>query len=216
MCNISTGVLRSPRSGQRRSPGRGMPNGHLRFWCIIYKDLTNICWENKWMIMRGSKICDPKIFHFGMWIMLSWRQLRPSRLKNFDLSLPKRICIGDLAQKELLSEITFYLKDPSVWQGKHLIAKHFLFLLSCELPFSPLKLWAPIPFLVSRWHTSLNCPTCPWVSYFLQDSHMNVITFVFLLWICLLSTSLIDQPKELRKVEEIFFLPYNQILSRIL
>lgn len=36
-----------------------------------------------------------------------------------------------------ISRDNFYLKDLSLWQGKHLITKRLLFLLPCELPSSP-------------------------------------------------------------------------------
>ena len=104
-------------------------------------------------------------------------------------------CLKEFRQGPL-QEITFYLKDLSTWQGKHLITEYFLFLSSCEWLSSPLKLQIP---LSSGQHIILNCPTCPWVSLSLWCSQMYKIKFVSLLLTCLMSFLLLDQPKNLVK-----------------
>lgn len=37
--------------------------------------------------MRGKRIYDPKIYHFGMGIILSWRQARPNSLSGSSVYL---------------------------------------------------------------------------------------------------------------------------------
>ena len=111
-----------------------------------------------------------------------------------------------------LPEITFYLKDLSVWQGKHLIAKH-LFLSSCELPSSPLKPQALIPFLSSGQHISFNCLICPQMSYLWGFCICKIrLVFLFLMSYIIL---LIRQPKEPRKEEGEIFLPLqNEVIFK--
>lgn len=74
---------------------------------------------------------------------------------TFLLNICKKLGKGPGSERALSPKITFYLNDLSVWQGKHLITKHPLFLLSCETPSSPLKTQDPILFLSSGWHISL-------------------------------------------------------------
>ena len=65
--------------------------------------------------------------------------------------------MGPHPERQLLPEITFYLKDLLAWQGKHLITKHLPFFSSYELPSSRLKPQAPILFLSSGGIGSLSC-----------------------------------------------------------
>lgn len=51
---------------------------------------------------------------------------------------------GPGPERELLPEITSYLKDQSAWQGQLLITKHLFFLLSYE-SYSSLKPQTSIP-----------------------------------------------------------------------
>lgn len=52
----------------------GLRSKHVNLGCI--------------MIMKRIKICHPKICHFGIRIMLSWRQLRNSRHRRNSLPFP--------------------------------------------------------------------------------------------------------------------------------
>lgn len=81
------------------------------------------------------------------------------------LTIWKNLDRGPGPERELFPKITLYLKDLSVWKGKHLIAKHLLFLSSCELPSFSLRCQASILFLTSRVHVRLNWPICHEVSY---------------------------------------------------
>ena len=117
--------------------------------------------QRNYDILKGNRICHPKIWHFGIWIIFNWRQSRCSRLrKHFYLSLTYlKEFRGPIPEKELLPEIAFFnLKDL-------LITKYLLFLSFSEALSSPLKPQTPISFLNSGWHISLNCPVCPWVPY---------------------------------------------------
>lgn len=121
---------------------------------------------------RGAKYTTLKIFHFGMWIILSWRQSRSSRLRKcfFPPSqLPERNEKEGLYQEEIRDaySITFlYLRLICV-EGQICVYKHLLFLLPSELLSSPLKhqtlflslaqdgLWASVAWLpldlISLW-----------------------------------------------------------------
>lgn len=88
---------------------------------------------------------------------------------------------------ELLPRDNFYQKDQSVWQGKHLITKHLLFLspVSCHPPL-PLEALGPVPSLSSEHWISLSHHSWLWVSWIL----MYTITFFLLL----ISRNLIIRP----------------------
>ena len=73
---------------------------------------------------------------FGMLITLSQGVIKTQQTPETftsPLTTLKNLDKGPSPPKELLLEINFYLKALSVWEGKHLITKHMLFLWSCEL-----------------------------------------------------------------------------------
>lgn len=118
------------------------------------------------------------------WVISSWRQLRPNRLKkNFYLPLHrlKEIRLEPEPGKELLmlpQSIFLYQKNFSTWCDKACIYQTFPFPSFCEClpPPSP----RPWPLLSSGW--DLNSVACLWNSH-LWDSHTYVIIFVSLLLI---------------------------------
>ena len=81
-------------------------------------------------------MCDPKVYRFGMWIILSWRHLRPSRLKrNFYISLNyiRNLDRGPGSQRQrVIGRDNFHLNDLSMWQCRHLITRYLFFSLSYE------------------------------------------------------------------------------------
>lgn len=86
------------------------------------------------------------------------------------------------------------------------------FLSSCELSSSPLKRWAPTPFLSSGWHISFNCLTCPWVSFFWGPCmYLIKISSVNLLYVNLI----IRPAEEPRGTDVKLFLPYSQTSSHV-
>lgn len=127
-------------------------------------------WNNYAVVWRGAEYAIPKYCHFGMWIILRWRQSRLSRVRitfASPLTTLKNLDRGPVPEKELSSKVMM------IALFERPICKHLLFLSSCQL------LSSPIPFLSSGWHRNLNCPTCPWISYFYGTPiHRN---FVFLL-----------------------------------
>ena len=104
--------------------------------------------------MKGSKTCYPKICHFGMWIILSWRQSRPrdsgktftsplTILKNLDRELYQK------KKKRLLPEITF-LSERHIcmaWQISNYQTSAHLIVLWIVLP--PPLLEAPDLYPIS-------------------------------------------------------------------
>ena len=46
--------------------------------------------------------------------------------QSWYISISLSVMLLDECVMELLTEITFYLKDLSIWQGKYLITKHLL------------------------------------------------------------------------------------------
>ena len=93
-------------------------------------------------IVKGFRTGPPRMCHFGMWVLLSWRHLRACRLRrNFCPSLnhTEESKLGVFPRIKVISRDKFYLSGPSVWQGKHLITKHLLFLSPCEVHSFPLK-----------------------------------------------------------------------------
>lgn len=89
------------------------------------------------LALEGFRLApSPIVCYLGMWFILSWRDLRPCGLKrNFCFSInqtegPK---LGAFPRIKVINRDKFYFSDPSAKQGKHLITKHLLFLLSCEV-----------------------------------------------------------------------------------
>ena len=92
-------------------------------WCQIYTghiklvgkhSLFNLR-ESLYKTVRGNRVCDPKIRHFGMWFILSWRQSRPSRVrKNFYLSLNclKEFRYGPMLRKRAITIDNFLSERP--------------------------------------------------------------------------------------------------------
>lgn len=89
---------------------------------------------------------------------------------------------GPGPENVLLSEITFYMNNPSVWQGKHLITKHLFFWLYCELPSFPLKFLALSHSLDQDGLIRLKCHLVL-ASHISQGSWMYKNEVVFLLLI---------------------------------
>lgn len=108
---------------------------------------------------QGIRILDPKIYHFGIWIVLNWRQ---STL---------RIWIRGLLRKRANTRDNLYLNDLSGGQDKHLITKH---LLKCPVnALLPSEAPGPVPYLSSEWHMNFNWPHLPLGLIFLWDSCTN-------------------------------------------
>ena len=72
-------------------------------------------------------------------LILSSRQSRHSQLKVFNLSLKyqKEFRWWSWLKEKAIPRDNFYLSDLSIQQGKYLITKSLLFLLSFELPSCP-------------------------------------------------------------------------------
>lgn len=98
--------------------------------------------------IKWNRICYPQMCHFGMQIILSWRQSRPRRhKKNFYLfyNCLKEFRWGTGPERELLPEITFHLKDQRDRVNIWLPNSCFSYLpVNCPPPI--LKAQALIPF----------------------------------------------------------------------
>ena len=114
---------------------------------------------------------------------------------SFKLDFPRvRVVIRD----------KFYLHCPSVWQRKHLVTQHLLFLLSYKLPSCPWKPQGPIPFLNSRCHIYVILLFCLWT--FHASGVFDPLIYVefpyiqnkilFFPFICFMSIKFLDHPEE--------------------
>lgn len=109
--------------------------------------------EIRW---RGAESATPKCTTLAGGLFWAEGSQDPADLrKTFTSPLTALKNLGRRpgAERELLPEITFYLKDLPAWQSKYLITKHLL--CSCELPSSSLKPQASVPFLSSGWPLGL-------------------------------------------------------------
>ena len=71
-------------------------------------------------MLRCSRICHLQICHFDMWIVLSRRQFRPSRLRKSLFTSPwtaYKNYIEGLCQKVLEKEMATYLEKESLGEG---------------------------------------------------------------------------------------------------
>ena len=94
---------------------------------------------------RDSELVSPQWAPCGVWIILSWRQLRCCRLKrNVYLSFPE-FKLGTLSIIRVIIEISF--NDLSIWWDKLLVSGH---LVLCPVNFAP-PLWSP-------WHLTSSLP----------------------------------------------------------
>ena len=113
--------------------------------------------------------------------------------RNFcpSLNYPELFKLGFFFPRmRIITRDKFCLRDPSVWQVKHLIIQHLLFFLSFyELPFSP---WKPYSLAQGGIYTSFHLSVFEPLMYGGGSSRYK-IKFVFLLLICLM---LIIQPSE--------------------
>ena len=100
---------------------------------------------------RGAEYMIPKYAALACGLFWAEGKQDPAdSRKNFYLSLhyPKEFGLGAWLRERAITRDNFYLNDLSVWQGKHLITKHLLW-LPWELLSSTLKSQAPVPFLRS-------------------------------------------------------------------
>lgn len=155
---------------------------------------------------RGSEQASPKCSTLASGLFWAKDNQGPEdsgRVFNLLLNCLKESRLSAWLRCRAVTRDNFYQKDQSVWQGKHLITKHLLFLSSCESPSSPLKPQVAIPFLSSRWYISFNCQDCPWISLSLWGSHTNIIKCIFFSLASLSYVDLIIKPvKEHRRTEE--------------
>ena len=153
-------------------------------------------------MLRGSRICHLQICHFGMWIVLSWWQLRPSRLrKTFYLSLNclKESYRGPVPERAITRDNFLYQKDVPAWHGKHLLTNHLLFSSSCEVSSLPLKPYTPTSFSLAWDSIYASIARLLWVFMSWWGSCKYVIKLNFLPLICFMSIQLLDQPKKSRR-----------------
>lgn len=118
----------------------GVMNCFFVFFLLMY-----IFHSESGLHLKGFRTGTPKACHSGTWIILSWRQWRPNRLKkNFYLSLNhlKEFRQGALSRKRATTWNNFLCGWP-ICMAEHLLTKHLLFLSSWELLFSSLKSQAP-------------------------------------------------------------------------
>ena len=168
-------------------------------------------------MLTGFRTGFPRMYHFGVWIILSWKQPRHCGLKR-NVYLPlKELKLGILP-KIVSPEITLY--DLSVRQDKLLTTKH----LNDLPPF-----WSPrVPHLIpsSECHLHLLLTSSLWPSHACGvPIHTHIIKFAyFLLLICLMLIWLLHQPEEPRMVKSlppprwlpgILLLPTNMSLKYI-
>lgn len=73
--------------------------------------------------------------------------------------MPERIWIEGCISKRAITRDNFFYLKKIYMMGKLLIAKHLLFLSSCDRLASPMEPQATVPFLSSGWFISLNCLT---------------------------------------------------------
>ena len=72
-------------------PGAGFPHieqserEHGRTYNMYYDKITPLHFHNVPLHMKSGRICHPKICHFGLKILLSWRQLKRGRHKKISL-----------------------------------------------------------------------------------------------------------------------------------
>ena len=111
----------------------------LKFLSLDCHSTVFSCFSSCLFDLRGGQKSPP---HFGMWVVLCWRQLRACGLmRNFYLSL-KEFKLRALSIKGVITRKTFY--DLHVGQDKLLIAVH-LHLLYCKWSSSSLKPQVPYP-----------------------------------------------------------------------
>lgn len=156
---------------------------------------------------EGEQRSDPKntslwhVDYFGLKGLMT--QQTQEKLIS-PLTTKKNLVRGPDPERGLISTKDNFL---SAWQGKHL-TKHLLFVLPCEYPFCSLKPQAPMPFLSSGGHRSLNCLTCPWVSYFYAA--LICMTFnLFFSCYSILCHLTIRPAKNLDEKKEKIFHPYR-------
>lgn len=98
-------------------------------------------------IVKDFRTSHPKCYHFAIWIILSYRQMRPCGLKRKfcpSLNYLEELKWGAFLRMIIITRDKFHLSEPSIWQGKHLVTPYLLFLLlSCELTSCPWKPQAP-------------------------------------------------------------------------
>lgn len=88
---------------------------------------------------QGENMSPQNMSLWHMYYIFSWRPSKPSRLKkNFYLSLHclKEFRSGAWPRTSTITRDNSHLKDLCVWQGKHLVTQHLLFLhpVNCPLP----------------------------------------------------------------------------------
>lgn len=99
----------------------------LYFTCVICEAIT-------WRILKGFRINLSEMCHFGIKIILTIKQLKPSRFwkRSFSPGQPPKFTLGRryVPGREPLLEIPFYSKKH-LHNGKLLFFKHLLW-ASCK------------------------------------------------------------------------------------
>ena len=85
--------------------------------------------------LRGSRICNPRMCHLVMWIILNKRQ--SGGASYLPLNCLKVFRQGTCIRKAAITNNNIlYPKNLSVWHGKRLFPKHLLLSASCEMSLS--------------------------------------------------------------------------------
>lgn len=102
------------------------------------------------VLLMGFRAGHSTMCHFGIWIISTWRQSRPHRLKMS--LLPPHKCLKEFRyglctrKRAITRENCLHQKDLSASHGKHLFTKHLLFPAFCELSSFSLKSQTPPHF----------------------------------------------------------------------
>lgn len=131
------------------------------------------------MTTRGSRTCDPKIWDFGMWIILSWMESRSNRIRknffNLSFNCLKEFKQGGCIRKTAITRNNF-LHQKVFSTGKGNIG--FPNICSSHHPVNcPPSLWCFRPLPPSpqlRMSYTLQMSQCQGASYH-RGSHMYKI-----------------------------------------
>lgn len=145
----------------------------LYFTCVICKAITR-------RILKGFRINLSEMCHFGIKIILTIKQLKPSRFwkRSFSLSQLPKFTLGRryVPGIEPLPEILFYSRNIITGQTFVFQTSPLTFLQMAFLPFVSPELCS-FPWLIRLY--KLLSPGCPLVPIFLWSLPMYKIKFDF-------------------------------------
>ena len=152
----------------------------LRF---VYSSLPPNPWQSLFFLLwRGSGQVSPKCATLAcgvFWIEDNQNPVGSKRNLCLAFNYLEESKLGVFPRMRVITRDKFYPNDPYVWQDKHLTTKHLFFLLPCDLPSSPLKPQASIPFLSSGWHIYFILLFYLWISPVCEIPKCTEWNFIF-------------------------------------